>query len=131
MFNFLLIVVVKVLKVLVIVFIFLQQFLVVLVVLLDVIIIGFCVYVVYNVVGFGGFYDVGIYVSNFIVLLKLMIDFLERRRDSRKRYREKMVLMKINQFVRKKGKKLKILSLQNDNQKENEILVDLNDFVVL
>lgn len=96
MLNFLLIVVVKVLKVLVIVFIFFYYFFIVLVVLLDVIIIGFCIYVVYNVVGFGGFYDVGIYVSSFIVFLKLMIDFVVRRRDSRKRYREKMVLLKVN-----------------------------------
>lgn len=81
----------------------------------DVIIIGLCVYVVYNVVGFGGFYDVGTYVSNIVVFLKIMIDLLERRRDSRKRYREKMVLFKgIYEFLSKRGIRFKVISIRED-----------------
>lgn len=129
MSNLLPIAAAKVLKVPVIVFTSLQQFPIVPVVPSDAIIIGSCVHVAYNAAGFGGFYDVGTYVSNSIVLPKLMTDPLERRRDSRKRYREKMALMKINQPARKKGKKPKTPSSQNDNHKENETPADPNDSV--
>lgn len=129
MSNLLPIAAAKVLKVPIIVFTSLQQFPIVPVVPSDAIIIGSCVHVAYNASGFGGFYDVGTYVSNSIVLPKLMTDPLERRRDSRKRYREKMALMKMGQPARKRGKKPKTPNSQEEDEKESETPADANDSV--
>ena len=115
MSNLLPIAAAKVLKVPVIVFTSLHHFPIVPVVPSDAIIIGSCIHVAYNAAGFGGFYDVGTYVSSSIVLPKLMTDPVARRRDSRKRYREKMALLKVNQPSKKRGKKPKTASSQEEN----------------
>ena len=131
MSNLLPIAAAKVLRVPVIVFTSLQHFPIVPVVPSDAIIIGSCVHVAYNAAGFGGFYDVGTYVSSSVVLPKLMTDPQARRRDSRKRYREKMAQMKVNQTPKKRGKKPKSASSQEENQKDEGTEADADDSVVL
>lgn len=129
MSNLLPIAAAKVLRVPVIVFTSLQHFPIVPVVPSDAIIIGSCVHVAYNAAGFGGFYDVGTYVSNAVVLPKIMTDPLARRRDSRKRYREKIASQKVSQPPKKRGKKPNSASSQEENQKEAET-EDADDSVV-
>lgn len=120
MSNLLPIAAAKVLRVPIIVFTSLQHFPIVPVVPSDAIIIGSCVHVAYNASGFGGFFDVGTYISSSIVLPKLMTDPLARRRDSRKRYREKMARQKLNQPPKKRGKKPKSATSQEETQKDAE-----------
>ena len=129
MSNLLPIAAAKVLRVPVIVFTSLQHFPIVPVVPSDAIIIGSCVHVAYNAAGFGGFYDVGTYVSSAVVLPKIMTDPLARRRDSRKRYREKIASQKVSQPPKKRGKKPKSASSQEENQKDAET-EDADDSVV-
>lgn len=124
MSNLLPIAAAKVLKVPIIVFTSLQHFPIVPVVPSDAIVIGSCIHVAYNASGFGGFYDVGTYVSNSIVLPKLMTDPVARRRDSRKRYREKMALMKVSQPPKKRGKKPKSANSQEENHKDEKTEVE-------
>lgn len=121
MSNLLPIAAAKVLRVPVVVFTSLQHFPIVPVVPSDAIIIGSCVHVAYNAAGFGGFYDVGTYVSNTVVLPKIMTDPLERRRDSRKRYREKMALLKgTYEPPSKRGTRSKATSTREDKQTSTE-----------
>lgn len=129
MSNLLPIAAAKVLKVPVIVFTSLQHFPIVPVVPSDAIIIGSCIHVAYNASGFGGFYDVGTYVSNSIVLPKLMTDPVARRRDSRKRYREKMALLKVNQPPKKRGKKPKSGNSQEENHNDDKTGTEADDSV--
>ena len=129
MSNLLPIAAAKVLKVPVIVFTSLQHFPIVPVVPSDAIIIGSCIHVAYNAAGFGGFYDVGTYVSSSIVLPKLMTDPVARRRDSRKRYREKMALLKVNQPAKKRGKKPKTAGSQEENHEDGKPEGDVDDSV--
>jgi len=129
MSNLLPIAAAKVLKVPVIVFTSLQHFPIVPVVPSDAIIIGSCIHVAYNAAGFGGFYDVGTYVSSSIVLPKLMTDPVARRRDSRKRYREKMALLKVNQPAKKRGKKPKTAGSQEENHEDGKTEAEADDSV--
>ena len=129
MSNLLPIAAAKVLKVPVIVFTSLQHFPIVPVVPSDAIIIGSCIHVAYNAAGFGGFYDVGTYVSSSIVLPKLMTDPVARRRDSRKRYREKMALLKVNQPAKKRGKKPKTSGSQEENHEDGKTETEPDDSV--
>lgn len=128
MSNLLPIAAAKVLKVPIIVFTSLQHFPIVPVVPSDAIIIGSCVHVAYNAAGFGGFYDVGTYVSSSIVLPKLMTDPVARRRDSRKRYRERMALQKVNP-PKKRGKKPKTANSQDENQKDGQTEAEADDSI--
>lgn len=121
MSNLLPIAAAKVLRVPVVVFTSLQHFPIVPVVPSDPIIIGSCVHVAYNAAGFGGYYDVGTYVANTVVLPKIMTDPLVRRRDSRKRYREKMALLKGGyEPPNKRGTRSKSTSTEEDNQTTTE-----------
>lgn len=129
MSNLLPIAAAKVLKVPVIVFTSLQHFPIVPVVPSDAIIIGSCIHVAYNAAGFGGFYDVGTYVSSSIVLPKLMTDPVARRRDSRKRYREKMALLKVNQPPKKRGKKPKTANSQEENHEDGKTEAEADNSV--
>lgn len=129
MSNLLPIAAAKVLKVPVIVFTSLHHFPIVPVVPSDAIIIGSCIHVAYNAAGFGGFYDVGTYVSSSIVLPKLMTDPVARRRDSRKRYREKMALLKVNQPAKKRGKKPKTAGSQEENHEVDKTKAEADDSV--
>ena len=129
MSNLLPIAAAKVLKVPVIVFTSLQHFPIVPVVPSDAIIIGSCIHVAYNAAGFGGFYDVGTYVSSSIVLPKLMTDPVARRRDSRKRYREKMAMLKVNQPAKKRGKKPKTAGSQEENHEDGKTEAEADDSV--
>ena len=129
MSNLLPIAAAKVLKVPVIVFTSLHHFPIVPVVPSDAIIIGSCIHVAYNAAGFGGFYDVGTYVSSSIVLPKLMTDPVARRRDSRKRYREKMALLKVNQPSKKRGKKPKTAGSQEENHEVDKPEAEAHDSV--
>jgi len=130
MSNLLPIAAAKVLRVPIIIFTSLQHFPIVPVVPSDAIIIGSCVHVAYNAAGFGGFYDVGTYVSSTVVLPKIMTDPLARRRDSRKRYREKMALIKADQPLKKRGKKPKSDGTQEESQRDDDTQVDADDSVV-